>query len=205
MARPDYAPGIWASDVLYNQSLVGAAGRWTRTTWEVVDSKVVTREVPAVLDPPAVKRSVLLFGVGLCGLAGLVGAFRKDSEFQPPQSPPRVALECGLVLSLMLLMSPMSSLPHFIPMLVPGFAMARLAVVGRSRVAAVVLGLMILAAMSSNKDLVGAKLYTLGLWYGGVLGLAEIAYAGGVVKLLRTSNRLIMTQQESINIVRRAA
>jgi hypothetical protein len=200
MARPDYAPGIWASDVLYNQSLVGAAGRWTRTTWDVVDSKVVTREVPAVLDPPAVKRSVLLFGVGLCGLAVLVGAVRKDSEFQPPQSPPRVALECGLVLSLMLLMSPMSSLPHFIPMLVPGFATARLAVVGRSRTAAVVLGLMILAAMSSNKDLLGPKLYTLGLWYGGVIWLAAAAYGGGIWTLIawRRSDTPVVTVTEHL-------
>jgi hypothetical protein len=90
-------------------------------------------------------------------------------------------------------------------MLVPGFATARLAVVGRRRVAAVVLVLMILAAMSSNKDLVGPKLYTLGLWYGGVMGLAAIAYAGGVADLLRKSRRLVMTQPDSINIVRRAA
>jgi Glycosyltransferase family 87 len=204
MAQPDYAPGVWASDVLYNQSLVGAAGRWTRTTWDVVNSKVVTRDVPPVLDPVAVKRFTLLFAVGLCGLAVLTGIRRRDYLFQPPESPPRIALECGLVLSLMLLLSPMSSLPHFIPLLVPGFALARLAVVGRDRVAAVFLALMILAAMSSNKDLLGPKLYTLGLWYGGVTVLAAAAYAGGLWSLVRP-NQPITSRQEVPTVTRRAA
>src|SRR5205085_12286191 len=34
MARPDYAPGIWASEIIYNQSLVGLANRWRGTTGE---------------------------------------------------------------------------------------------------------------------------------------------------------------------------
>lgn len=184
MARPDYAPGIWASDVIYNQSLAGAAGRWTRTTWDVVGPKVVTREVAAVVDPVTTKRIVGMVGLGLCGVAVLVGARRCDSDYCPPESPPRVGLECGIVFALMLLLSPMSSIPHSCTMLVPGFAVARLAVVGRSRVAAGILGLMIVTALSSNKDLLGPKVYTLGLWYGGVMGLAAGAYTGGVQGLL---------------------
>ncbi|HEY2784027.1 MAG TPA: glycosyltransferase family 87 protein [Fimbriiglobus sp.] len=178
MARPDYAPGIWASDVIYNQSLSGAAGRWTRTTWHLVGSTVVTREVPPVLDPVNTKRLILLVSVGLCGLAVIAGMRRRESD--NPAVPPRIALECGIVFALMLLLSPMSSIPHSITMLLPGFVMARMTVIGRSRVSAVILGLMIVTALTSNKDLLGPKLYTLGLWYGGVMGLAAAAFAGGV-------------------------
>jgi hypothetical protein len=180
MARPDYAPGIWASEMIYNQSLAGAAGRWTRTTWEVAGGKIVTREVPPVLDPVTTKRLVMLVGLGLCGLAVVAGMRRREDAFHTPESPPKIALECSLVLALMLLLSPMSSIPHSVTMLVPGFAVARLAIVGRSRFAAVVLGAMILTALTSNKDLLGPKLYTLGLWYGGVTGLAAFTYIGCV-------------------------
>jgi hypothetical protein len=188
MAKPDYAPGIWASDVIYNQSLAGAAGRWTRTTWDIKDGKVVTREVPPVLDPVTTKRGVMVVGLGLCGLAFLAGMRRRAEDFVPPAAPPKAALECSLVLALMLLMSPMSSIPHSCTMLVPGFAVARLIVIGRNRIATVFLGLMILTAISSNKDLLGPKLYTLGLWYGGVMGLAAAAYGGCLLGLVR-SNR----------------
>ena len=78
------------------------------------------------------------------------------------------------------------------------------AVVGRSRFAATVLGLMILTALSSNKDLVGHKLYTLGLWYGAVGGLAAAAYCGGMWGLFGSKRRVKLSQDVSV-VVRRAA
>ena len=62
----------------------------------------------------------ILFARRCCGVA--VGPFRKIAE---DHRRTKAALECGIVLLLMLLLSPMSSKAHFGTLIVPGFCLAR--------------------------------------------------------------------------------
>src|SRR5262249_2356088 len=95
------------------------------------------------------------------------------------------ALECGIVLLLMLMLSPMSSKAHFGTLLVPGFCLARAALSSRSRLlAAVLLGAVLLAVLS-NKDPLGERLYTLSLWYGVVTWETLLLLAGCLLALGR--------------------
>ena len=66
------------------------------------------------------------------------------------------AAEFGIVLTLMLLLSPMSSKPHFCTLFLPGFCLARLAVNRSSRAAALAVGVAAVTALASNKDPLGA-------------------------------------------------
>jgi hypothetical protein len=78
----------------------------------------------------------------------------------------RQALEGGILLLLMLLLSPMSSKAHFGVLVLPGFCLARAAVRSRSPwLWGTLLGAAILASTGS-KGVLGNRLYTLSLWAG---------------------------------------
>src|SRR5262249_38066370 len=83
-------------------------------------------------------------------------------------APSRLALECCVVFLMMLLLSPMSSKPHFLTLLLPGFCLARLAI-GERRL---VLGAFVVAAAAvgalSIRDLWGNDLSAAALWWGSV-------------------------------------
>lgn len=167
--RGDLLPGVWASEVIYNQSLSGALNRWTQTTWSWDASGVVVSPSPA-LSAADLKQLVRLaqLGVGLAALmVFLHRPFRSIRLNSEEASKLRFGLECGIVMILMLLFSPMSSKPHFCTLLLPGFAVARVMMSGKkSRGLAVVVGAAILCGLLANKDLVKARIYTLVLWYG---------------------------------------
>lgn len=184
MARPDYPPGMWASHIVYNQSVVGMANRWTRTTWEPAGATAVVREVPPTADLAALRRWVLAAAVG-CGavaLAGIVTAWRRGGvEFAGTSV---VVWESGTVIAGMLLFSPMSSPAHFGLLVLPGFALARAAVVGRCWWAWPPVAVALLGGLSINKDLWGDKLYTLGLWYGAATWATAATLFGCVAGLM---------------------
>jgi hypothetical protein len=87
------------------------------------------------------------------------------------------ALEAGMVLALMLVLSPMSSKAHFGTLLLPAFCLARAAAGSQDRLrwgllaAAVVLGL-------ANKGVLGNHLYTLALFYGATTVQTVLLLAG---------------------------
>jgi hypothetical protein len=78
----------------------------------------------------------------------------------------------------MLLLSPMSSKAHFGTLIVPGFCLARSALLFRSRTLVAVLLGAILLGLLSNKDPLGERLYTLSLWYGVVTWQTMLMLSG---------------------------
>lgn len=185
MARPDYAPGTWASSILYNQSFVGMANRWTRTTWEPAGKEALVVPVPPTATTGEL-RGVLLAAALVCGsvaLAGIVVARRRGAADRPGH-PTVTAWEAGLVIAGMLLFSPMSSPAHFGLLLLPALALARAAVVHRRWWAGPPLACALAAALLTNKDLWGDKVYTIGLWYGAATWATVAALAGSVAALL---------------------
>ncbi|HEX5242342.1 MAG TPA: glycosyltransferase family 87 protein [Tepidisphaeraceae bacterium] len=142
MERANYVPGDWKNQLDNNQSFAGAAKRWLMTTWRIAPGEfhVVDRiEHPS----PVVIRSAYLLS---CLAALLIAAWamlrRAPSKAfdeasnvgtPPPQWPSRDIIECGIVLLLMVLLSPNSSRAHFCVMMLPAFCIGRLAFGEKSR------------------------------------------------------------------------
>jgi hypothetical protein len=199
MARPDYAPGVWASDVIFNQSLVGLTNRWATTRCEAAGGTVVVPAVPPAAGP-AEMRSWILAAAAACGglaLAGMIAARRRSAA-----DPAATVWECGMILAGMLLFSPMSSPAHFGLLLLPGFTLARAAVVGRRPWAGPCLVVALAGSLLTNKDLWGQAIYTAGLWYGSATAAALACLFACVAALVSTP---AATAPTSVTVVGRVS
>jgi hypothetical protein len=74
--------------------------------------------------------------------------------------------EIGMLFCLMLLLSPVSSKPHFCMLLIPAWAVAREALLRRDRFLLAVTFLSAFAGLAANKDLVGKTIYDAVKWSG---------------------------------------
>lgn len=162
MASAEHRPGVWASDIIFNQSIIGAVNRWSMTEWST-NGGFRTHLIVPLLSPKAMKAIVLAAALVLGGIS-MILMFRKRD----------MACDCSIVICGMLLFSPMSSPAHFGVLILPAFLLAR----SPSRLARSCLAVMFLAALASNKDLLGATLYSLGLWHGTVMLAALAALLG---------------------------
>jgi hypothetical protein len=167
LTEPGHQVGTWGSEIVYNQSLAGACQRWLATTWAWGAAELAVQSRLPLLGPQAMRG--LTYGSALLLLAGAMGAagrpFRPVRRAAPGEVPPQ-ALECGMVLALALLLSPMSSKAHFGILVVPGFCLARAALASPGRLARLTLGAAVALALLSNKGPLGTRLATLTLWYG---------------------------------------
>ena len=105
----------------------------------------------------------------------------------------------------MLLLSPMSSKPHFCTLVLPGFCLARLAVDRSYLAAGVAVAVAAAAALLSNKDLLGAGLYTIMLWHGTVMWDATALLAGCLFVLARGASAGAAGTAPAPPVVARAA
>lgn len=176
----DYVPGIWYSEIVYNQSLAGAVNRWFTTAWTWTASGFAVVHRPTVPSPVALK--ALLYGTELMLLAGAAFAFRRGRSRVPPADE---ALEYAVVLLLMLLCSPMSSKPHFCTVLLPAFCLGRLAVGRRDLPAGLALAGAILMGSVATKGLCGGEAAALAMWFGNVMWGALFLLGGCGYALLR--------------------
>jgi hypothetical protein len=177
-------PGVWGSSILMNQSLAGASFRWCVTNWHWTSSEIeiVTRSGP--MDAGLLR--LVLYGVqgGLVlAVAALIN--RHEPGLARSSDTTRTALEFSAVLLLMVLLSPMSSKPHFWTMLLPGFCLARRAVERRhSWLWPFLIGSLALNILSTQ-GLVGSRLASVSLWYGLVTGSAFTLLVGCALDLGR--------------------
>jgi hypothetical protein len=180
LAAPTHEVGTWGSDVVYNQSLAGAGQRWLTTTltWAAHDCEVHPRpQRPS----PAVLRWVV-YGVEL-GLVLLIllACGRPFRSNRPASDAARHGLECGIVVALMLLLSPMSSKAHFGILVIPAFCLGRAALRLRSTTLWALLALAVVLGITSTKDPLGERLYTLFLWCGATTWQTLALLAGCVL------------------------
>jgi hypothetical protein len=82
------------------------------------------------------------------------------------------------VLALMLLLSPMSSKPHFCTLLVPQLLLARLGWSRRDRLLIALAVVTAVLGLLANKDIVGRMVYDVLLWNGSVFGTALLLFLG---------------------------
>ena len=191
--RSEHSPGVWGSAVTLNQSWSGALYRWFATTWVWDAAGFQVSPRPEPVSPLVLK--VLVYGSELLMLAGAawvmgirhhISPDRKGgvghqtvSDSSPPLRSGLVrSLEYAMVLVLMVLLSPMSSKPHFCTFLLPAWLMARLAITQRSWFAGLCLALAISASVLTIKDLAPANVASAAMWYGGVTWSAVFLFVG---------------------------
>jgi hypothetical protein len=133
---------------------------------------------------------IIVYGTELALLGVVTGVIGRPGPWKgaDPGRPAREVLEHSLVLLLMVLLSPMSSKPHFATLLLPAFCLARAAVVHRARIAGTLLACAILAAGLTMKDLATANLASLAMWFGGVSWAAIFLLAGCAFLLRRRAH-----------------
>ena len=120
MTASDHYVGTWGSDAVYNQSLNGLGQRWCTTQWNwLATDCTVGLALPSSLRKRcafgiyAIELSLLATVLWICGRP-----FRKlGNDYCGELN----ALECSMILLLMVLLSPMSSKAHFGTLVLPGF------------------------------------------------------------------------------------
>jgi hypothetical protein len=189
LAGADRDPGVWGSAINFNHSVAGVCNRWL--TYERVPQGGDLVPAPRPDRISAVVLKVIVYSACLLfALAAILAAQRRTGVSAPPVGRTLLsgeAGEFGLVLILMLLLSPMSSKPHFCTLLLPGFFLARAAVERRDLLPRCLLAAAIVAGLLSNKDLVSRLVYDATVWYGSVFWNAVLLFAGCVAVLLRRS------------------
>src|SRR5262249_40666945 len=163
---------MWHSAIIYNQSLSGLGNRWLLLEWPLTEAMFDGVLRANAMSPRAAKALIYGGQVLLLVAAAWVLGRRRRSDLAHGNSDRsyRVGLECSVVLLLMVLLSPMSSKPHFCTLLLPAFCVARLAVAQRDRLLGAVMLLAILTGGAAMRDLVGVRLASYALWSGAITG-----------------------------------
>ncbi len=104
---------------------------------------------------------------------------------QAPGGVPRMGLECSIMLMLMVLLSPASSKPHFLVVLLPAYCLLRMALYGQDRLAGTCLAVALLFSLLSNRSLVGKVIGEPAQWAGGITWCALVLLVGCGSALLR--------------------
>lgn len=169
------APGAWFSDVLLNQSLAGMVNRFATFGWPWSSAELMDRAALAPSWPPWLMRA-LVYGMGFA-LVGITMRLWGKWGSQPApvyayDPPPlewnrlQVGLDVGMLVCLMLLLSPMSSKAHYAVMILPSLFVARRIVEQPTRAGLFTLaGLMITGPLTA-KGLLGKSLGDLTLAWG---------------------------------------
>jgi hypothetical protein len=180
LTASDHYVGTWGSDAVYNQSLTGLGQRWCTTewTWTATDCTIGPRA--PLLRPQTLRLCVYAGKLGLLAVVlGVCG--RPFRNLCNDAGGRRHALECSMVLLLMVLLSPMSSKAHFGTLVLPGFCLARATLSSHSRLLKGILAAAVMLGLLCNKDPLGERLYTLSLWYGVVTWQALLLLGGCLI------------------------
>lgn len=174
MAGRDYDPGIWASGIAYNHSLAGVTLRLL--TFRPGEGTRFADGIPRAERPSATELKRLNLAIAaLLGFVALVSLWRRPAEIQPG---PILAAELGMVFAMMLVLSPMSSKPHFVTLLLPQMALARIAWDRRDRVLKVLVAFGAVAGLCTGKDIIGKDAYEFLVWYGLILAMTVGLFLG---------------------------
>ena len=167
----NYVPGSWNTDAELNQSLAGTVGRWFATTWTWSAGQMTVFGRGSAVNTWAVKGIVGGVAAALLLATLLVQGWRRPVTVpRAPGEPSAAALEFGMVIALLLLLSPMSNKAHFNILVLPGLCLARAVLVRRDIVLAVLLGAVLLVVLFSTR-LMGSWCH-IGLWYGSISAAA---------------------------------
>jgi len=192
-------PGDWGSWIIYNQSISGAGNRWLTTQWGWRGSDFEVTRKPGPLNPTIAKTIVYGLEATLVIFVAMVLSRRRAIEKGQggPPSRPKEILEYCVVLLLMVLLSPMSSKPHFATLILPGFMLARMAVLGSDRTLRWMLGVAITIAALSL-PFWGGRFDFIALWFGSDTWNALVLLIGCLYALRQASPTTVLDLRSSI-------
>jgi alpha-1,2-mannosyltransferase len=174
MANKDRDIGVWASAVGYNHSLVGVNLRWLAFERVQVNGQLVTLPRQDRMTSDQLKKLNLVLAA-LLGLVALAAVWRRPEGTMAESA---LAAEFGIVFTLMLLLSPMSSKPHFGILLLPQLVLVRAGWVHRDRLLLVLAGLTAVGGLCTGKDIIGRKAYDFLLWNGLIFWMTTALFLG---------------------------
>lgn len=184
----DSAPGTWHSDVTLNQSLGGLFNRLWR-----VGLPTTVADLAAVEVSPEAARGIkyLTHGTGLLLLAitALIGGrpFRAPAaDANPTRRDWLWSVEFAAIMTLMLLLSPMSSKAHYVVLWLPSLVIARQYLARPTAVRGMLVTVLLITGTLTTKGLIGKSLGDLTLVWGlptwhailTLVALWEIHWAG---------------------------
>jgi len=135
LGHADQSAGQWYAGISDNQSLAGDIDRWFLTTVSATPDGVNVNWRAHPIGPEPLKHLVLAVDAIVCLLVAAVMRPGRPRPWNDPAMPSRSSLEFGLVMLLILLISPMSSRSLFCMMLLPAFCIARAAIYRRDWIA----------------------------------------------------------------------
>ncbi|MDB5298524.1 MAG: hypothetical protein JWO87_187 [Phycisphaerales bacterium] len=151
MGDSNYTPGDWKNQLVNNQAIAGAVKRWLATTWEAGPREFKVYDRPGKASPTTIRRAFYASCLAVTLPVAIVFLRRRwkkpdvveeaargsnvvlaepdprANEVKKP-TPSPLMIECGIVMLLMLLLSPNSSRAHYCILFLPAFCVARLAV-----------------------------------------------------------------------------
>lgn len=173
-------PGQWlagGAPQSLNQSLGGLVHRYLTFGLMLSADAVPDPNQPALSpDQDRNLRRVLIYGIGLMLVLVTAAAFGRPFQLLPsvpasrilPLAPGelRMGWECGAILCLMLLLSPMSSKSHYVVMTLPAMLLARAAIERRERWLWGLVPALLAIGSLSVKGILGKKFGDLALMWG---------------------------------------
>lgn len=173
MSDANRDPGQWASAVGFNHSLAGINLRLL--AYERTGDPALP-VAPKTERPTARELKLINLGcVALMGVVALAAFWRKSGSVE---AGPVLAAELGVVCALMLMLSPMSSKPHFTPLLLVQLVIVRVGFAQRDRVLIGLAALVAVGGLCTGKDIVGKTVYEFLMWNGLLFGLTLALFLG---------------------------
>jgi hypothetical protein len=154
LLHSNHALGTWFTGLEFNHSLAGALRR---------------------LMPAAAVRPVWVAAVACMIFAAAVRIVRSRAVAGAVER-----FEIGMILCLMVLLSPVSSKPHFSILLLPAWTVAREALLRRDPLLCAATFASVLMGLTANKDLVGAAIYDAAKWSGVITWQSLLLFAASV-------------------------
>ena len=200
MERANYVPGDWKNQLDNNQSFAGAAKRWLMTTWQIKPGEFHVVDRDRHPSPAVIRWAYLLSCIAALLIAGRT-LWRRARSRIPDASkagsrantgspalnwPSSDIIECGIILLLMVLLSPNSSRAHFCVMLLPAFCIGRLALGERSRPLTLLLAAAAISSTLSIHIRLDATLAAeqILLWIGVVMFAAIFLLCASIIALI---------------------
>ena len=198
MTSENYLPGNWKNQLNNNQSIAGAVRRWLGTSWGIVPGDFKVFDRPNAPGSATIRGAFYLACVAVLLPVAWVAWRRRTIEMEGPDlsaapatAPPDAlpdprAIECGIVLLLMVLLSPNSSVAHFCVLYLPAFCIARLAVLTRALALRVLLALAVVFSIASIHIRIGATMAAeqILLWLGVITFATLMLLIASVLTLL---------------------
>jgi alpha-1,2-mannosyltransferase len=185
--RLDAPLGVWASAIEQNQSLNGTVQRLINTKL-LTSPPSPTVVVRPLVDTVALK--IILYALFVLLIVASVVAATRARRRMPFAAgfTDRDSYEFSIVLILALILSPMSSRPHFGTLILPAFCLARLAFATGDQVISFVVAAAVVLVGPPYRYLVPAKIHAALLWGGATTAAALLLWLGCVIVLWRDRN-----------------